>query len=298
MVALSNSTVATEPAAPSERDWQLYEAVAVLGISSRSAAHLFGISQTRVLQVRQRMEEWIGRFVPRSGDSLSPRERLFVAADLADRRSQMLFSEAMNAWRASQDAARERCTASERHVGPSQGDPRCLAMAMRTNMHMLQVAGLAQRQLARLEKEAAEAQAEGPTAAAVAAASDPSNTEANPLVGDCSPATTEQAAPVVEPLAADGVSASEQATCDEQESRRRAFLAAVEAETAPVHPPRTDVHGMLLEEGDDAAWTPETEDAAAAEDGVATPAPTRRPLNRQERKARERLLKRKLQKAK
>jgi hypothetical protein len=124
MVAMSNSAAFAEAAAPpTERDLQLYEAVAVVGLSSRTAAAVFGISQTRVLQVRQRMEEWIGRYVPRSVETLSPRERLIVAADLADRRSQMLFSEAMEAWRASQDAARERCTANDRHIGPSMRAP-------------------------------------------------------------------------------------------------------------------------------------------------------------------------------
>jgi hypothetical protein len=85
---------------------------------------------------------------------------------------------------------------------------------------------------------------------------------------------------------------------DEQEARRRAFLAAVEAETAPVQPPRTDAHGMLLEEDAAEAWMPESEQIEATDAAVATLAPPRRPLNRQERKARQRMLERKRRKAK
>ena len=299
MVAMSNATVVQDAAfaevAPlSERDFQVYEAVAALGLSSRGAANEFGISQTRVLQIRQRVEEWIGRHASRSAESLSPRERLIVAADLADRRSQMLFSEAMEAWRGSQDAARERCMAGSRPTGPLQGDTRYLAMAMRTNMHMLQVAGLTQRLIAKLDEEAATIQASTPSAVE----SDASSATCFPLVGDCSPRTVEPADRAEEPAVDDGVSASEQAAYDEQEARRRAFLAAVEAEMAPVQPPQTDAHGMLLEEETGEAWTAEFEHAGAAEEAVATIAPTRRPLSRQERKARQRLLARKLRKAK
>jgi hypothetical protein len=299
MVAMSNFAAFAEAAAPpTERDLQLYEAVAVVGLSSRTAAAVFGISQTRVLQVRQRMEEWIGRYVPRSVETLSPRERLIVAADLADRRSQMLFSEAMEAWRASQDAARERCTANDRHIGPSQGDPRYLAMAMRTNLHMLQVAGMAQRYLAKLEEEATDAaQAADPSDAPTAAAASDSSIDAIPLVRDCSLSAAEQAAAPEELANADRATADEQAAYDEQEARRRAFLAAVEAETAPVQPPRTDLNGMLLEEEAGNAWTAESDQIEASDAAVATLAPPRRPLNRQERKARQRMLERKLRKS-
>lgn len=307
----SNSTRFAESATPpSERDLQVYEAVAALGLSSRGAANAFQISQTRVLQIRQRVEEWIGRYAPRSVDSLTPRQRLIVAADLADRRSQMLFSEAMEAWRESQDAARERCTAGARPTGSLQGDPRYLAMAMRTNMHMLQVAGLTQRLMAKLAKEAAEAPAAGsPAAGAVPAeiAADEFNAGVHPLIRDCSPAATEQTEPAEEPPAVDFVSGDENATYDDQEARRRAFLAAVEAENAPVQPPRTDAQGMLLEEGFEEPWRlesatePESEPMNAcetSETAVATLATPRRPLTRQERKARQRLLQRKLRKGK
>jgi hypothetical protein len=299
MVAMSNSTVVqdaafAEVAPPSERDVQVYEAVAALGLSSRGAADVFGISQTRVLQIRQRVEEWIGRHASRSAESLSPRERLIVAADLADRRSQMLFSEAMEAWRGSQDAARERCTAGSRPTGPLQGDTRYLAMAMRTNMHMLQVAGLTQRLMAKLDEEAATIQASTPSAVEA----DTSSAACFPLVGDCSPSTVEQVDPAEEPAAADCVNTDEKAAYDEQEARRRAFLAAVEAEMAPVQPPQTDAHGMLLEEGADEAWTLDFEHAGAADDTVAMLASPPRPLTRRERKARQRLLARKLRKAK
>jgi hypothetical protein len=54
---------------------------------------------------------------------------------------------------------------------------------------------------------------------------------------------------------------------------------------------------MLLEDEAGEAWTAESEQIEASDAAVATVAPLRRPLNRQERKARQRMLERKLRKA-
>ena len=65
---------------------------------------------------------------------------------------------------------------------------------------------------------------------------------------------------------------SDDAPCSELEERRQAFLSALADDTSPVHPPFTDAAGMLLD---------------ASEPATATA-----PLNRQERRARQRQLER------
>ena len=85
-------------------------------------------------------------------------------------------------------------------------------------------------------------------------------------------------------------------TCDELESRRREFLAALQDDTAPVQPPLTDGNGVLL---DEQIETPENDvprgSSALLDKPAVAPAV---PLNRQQRQARQRLLERKLRKAK
>ena len=77
-------------------------------------------------------------------------------------------------------------------------------------------------------------------------------------------------------------SVCDDSTCDEVETRRREFLNALANDTAPVQPPVTDANGMQIEE-------PVVAEPVAA---------TGRLLNRQERRARQKLLERKLRKAK
>ena len=78
------------------------------------------------------------------------------------------------------------------------------------------------------------------------------------------------------------VSDCQEDVCDELEERRRAFLAALQDDTAPVQPPLTDANGMLLEE------------PLRGEPAVAPAVP----LNRHQRRARQRMLDRKLRRAK
>ena len=81
--------------------------------------------------------------------------------------------------------------------------------------------------------------------------------------------------------------------CDEMEDRRRAFLAALQDDTAPVQPPLTDGNGMLLEEPEGA---PQNGHSSGRSAQLGKPAVA--PLNRKERRARQRMLERKLRKAK
>jgi len=72
-------------------------------------------------------------------------------------------------------------------------------------------------------------------------------------------------------------------------------LAALHDDAAPVQPPFTDAGGMLL---DTSEMRPSNGHASATDLLDQPPAALARPLNRQERRARQRLLERKLKKAK
>src|SRR5262245_6121178 len=67
---------------PSERDFLVFEAVVVHGSSTRQAAAEFEISQTRVMQVRQHVAQWIAKAVP-DGLDLTPQQRVRLAAHIA-----------------------------------------------------------------------------------------------------------------------------------------------------------------------------------------------------------------------
>ena len=62
---------------------------------------------------------------------------------------------------------------------------------------------------------------------------------------DSSVASADMSEPIIATEDSDDV-------CSEIENRRRAFLAALEDDTAPVHPPFTDAGGMLLDSSEDA----------------------------------------------
>jgi hypothetical protein len=90
------------------------------------------------------------------------------------------------------------------------------------------------------------------------------------------------------------VSVCQDDVCDELEDRQRAFLAALQDDTAPVQPPLTDGNGMLLEEPEGLPQNGQSCDSTAL---LSKPAVA--PLNRKERRARrQRMLARKLLKTK
>ena len=122
------------PLPPSERDFEVYRRTAVEGRTTREAAAEFNISQTRVMQLREKVFEWIGNHVPPLA-RLEPAERLRVAQTLACEQLQHQYDEAMHAWRTSATAVHVT-----RYVGrsledgvtmvkESQGDPRYLRLA-------------------------------------------------------------------------------------------------------------------------------------------------------------------------
>ena len=106
--AVRQEGASTAEMPPSERDFLVFQAVAFGGTSTRQAAAEFGVSQTRIMQIRQHVAQWIARSVP-EGLDLTPMQRLRLAAHIAEGRVDFLYSQAMDAWRASQKPVTSEC---------------------------------------------------------------------------------------------------------------------------------------------------------------------------------------------
>jgi len=283
---------------PSERDFQVFESVVIDGASTRQAAAEFGVSQSRIVQIRRHVAEWMGAEVPET-PRLTPIQRLRVAADIAERRADHLYSKAMDGWRASQQPETRICrgslgnqtqTTRERH-----GDPRYLWAAMRINERQVHLAGTIRKVLADAEdrESAIAGQASETEGSGFEVQDEPK--EENPPVRECS--HIEAVAGNGHTVAAESVDASDcqDDVSGELENRRQEFLAALHDDAAPVQPPLTDAGGMQL---DSSEMRPSNGHASATDLLDQPPAGTARPLSRKERRARQRLLERKLRKAK
>ena len=110
---------------PSERDFLVFEAVVIHGSSTRQVAAEFDISQTRVMQVRRHVAEWIAKAVP-DGLDLTPQERVRLAAHIAQGRVDFLYSQALGAWTSSQKPHTSVCR------GRLTGETRTTRLARRS----------------------------------------------------------------------------------------------------------------------------------------------------------------------
>jgi hypothetical protein len=281
---------------PSERDFLVFEAVAVHGSSTRQAAAEFDISQTRVMQVRQHVAEWIAKAVP-DGLDLTPQERVRLAAHIAQGRVDFLYSQALEAWRASQkphtSVCRGRLTGETRTTRDSHGDPRYLLAAARLSERQLSLAGTARKVLEVAESgskfnvqgsksgvqgsgfrvqdesvgEASRLSESPPLEDHREADASRSPAIAHPL-RDCSAGAAELQTAIVRLPDAELATADGDETCREIENRRRAFLAALENDTAPVHPPFTDAGGLLLDSSESALVSVPAHVSEPAQDSV------------------------------
>jgi len=83
---------------PSARDFSVFRRVALEGKSTRDAAWMSNISQTRVCQIVKRVREWLWQVAPDAKDE-PPTERLLqMAKYLAADRLEHLYSELMHCW--------------------------------------------------------------------------------------------------------------------------------------------------------------------------------------------------------
>jgi hypothetical protein len=277
---------------PSERDFQVFEEVVIGGASTRAAAALFGVSQTRIVQVRQRVAEWIGAEVPPT-PRLTPLQRLRLAAHIAEQRADFLYSKAMDGWRASQQPLTSICRGrlgEETRTRERHGDPRYLMAAMRITERQVNLAGTIRKVLVEAEeRESGDGSREAEVQGSGFGVQEEQQETVRPPVGACSLDGAGLGQDREDAAVESDVSDSQEETCDELENRRREFLAALQDDTAPVQPPRTDGNGTMLEA------SLRGEPAFAPAESAVAPAAT---LNRHQRRARQRMLARKLRKAK
>jgi hypothetical protein len=259
---------------PSERDFEIYRAMAVDSQSTREVAEELNLSQTRVVQIRKSVGLWIADEVPDSGD-LTEVQKVRLAEYLAEERFIAMYSESMSAWRRSQGVKtieREGASGTVKTTREVYGETKYLQQAMR-----ITVAQATWWRKGKKEGTGSRGQETGAYEGLKQALQDePAVAPMNPPDEDCSVAaevTAPAAAVFGMPVAASDCAGP---TCDAIEARRREFLAALEDDTSPVQPPVTDRSGMQMEE-----QAEETEQVLL-------------PLNRQQRRARQRKLERAL----
>jgi hypothetical protein len=251
MVAHAKEVAEKRGLPPSERAFEVYRLIEVAGLSTRAVAQQVGLSQTRVVQLRESVEQWIGRQASAS-EGRTKEERLRAAEYKAGLRLDHLYALALEAFRQSQgpEATTEESLRGESVVRTrfSHGDTRYLAMAMRIAAQQSRIPTVSVHDEALADEEPA---AETPVEVA------------SPPEGDCS-------------LAAE----SRERLVDGQEQAADASDDAAEPSA------ETPAERVVVSETTDAEFCPVHPGAAAAE---CVPTQTR-PLSRKERKRRARML--------
>ncbi len=320
------------PLPPSERDLEIYEAVVIEGETTRSAANAFELSQTRIVQICERVAEWVAGTLPET-PRLSRRARLRLASHVAEGRLDHLYSLAMQAFDKSlgeQTTVRVSDRGETTTTRTSCGDIKYLSLASRLAERKYAVVLRGLQGARGLEREGedgregeapAEPRSQGSGFGVQEGEDGGQKTENRrqttevrsrladvPPVGDCSRFGDARLVATDAGVMSNAATADESAVYDEIERRRRAFLAALDNDTSPVQPPRVDAGGMLLEEAEgeqeteDREQTTEGEELALAgvlpmaalTDTSTDACPTARPLSRRERRARQRMLEKKL----
>jgi hypothetical protein len=198
------------PLPPSERDFEVYGLVVVEGVSTRAVARAVGLSQTRVIQIRNRVAEWMASEVPPLSQA-TPVQKLALAAQIARDRFDFLYSQAMDAWRESkgtQSLTRFSSGGETTSTRESYGDPR----------HLMLAARIAERALG------VEVKIEKGNSVALKLTKAAAGEPADHPVGDCSPQPAAQEEAQEDQRQAAAVSASERELSDEVHERRRGFL--------------------------------------------------------------------------
>ena len=87
---------------PTPRDLEVHRLVRIRQVPTRLVAELTGISQTRVCQVAAKVESFLADLAPGEKDAARLRQRVCVEECIAHERLDRLYEENMEAWRASQ----------------------------------------------------------------------------------------------------------------------------------------------------------------------------------------------------
>jgi hypothetical protein len=251
---------------PSQRDFEVYRFIKIEHHSTRQAASQFNISQSRVRQVLAGIVDYLVDSVPvdEEGKSL---ERLQVAEQLAREQLEFLYGQAIEWWQQS---------VHDWRTGSALPKPSFLALAARITMCMARVPVHAPPRWSAEgdERDELRGLAEVPTASGT-----PTPQFEHPPVEDCSaPAVSRgaTAASLPQPESGSDVPETSCRTLEEIKAEaRRSFLRPAQAEVS------LDLESPAS--GDD---------ESPADD----PPRGRPPLNRKERRARERMRQRMLAK--
>lgn len=210
---------------PSERDLEVHRLVTVDELSTREAAELMRISQTRVCQVVRRVNDFLRGLEPAEKDAGRRRQQVQVAEAIAVERLGGLYRRAVDCFELSH--ARPDAKPS------SRGDIRFLNVAARIALQLARLP--ANDLLLRAQCLAAEQVETAEQEPAVQAR--PEAKCSPPAKEDCSACAAEQAVPGVNRSVTGAVNASTAEGCElASEADSLAKLIA----TTPVQPPRTE----------------------------------------------------------
>jgi hypothetical protein len=105
---------------PSERDFEIYDAVHISGCSTYAAARKHEISQTRVRQIIRRVVEWLGEVLPPQ-TKVAREQEIHLARQIAAGRYQSQFEQATTFWNETQQSKyaslRLRITTAQARLG-------------------------------------------------------------------------------------------------------------------------------------------------------------------------------------
>jgi len=105
---------------PSERDFDIYEAVHIAGYPTRDEAQKHGISPTRVRQIVRRVVEWLGEVIPPQA-KIAKEQQSHLARQIAADRFNLQYAEASTNWYQSGDikfaSLRIRLTHAQARLG-------------------------------------------------------------------------------------------------------------------------------------------------------------------------------------
>src|SRR5204863_5401540 len=109
---------------PSDRDFQIYDAIHIDGSSTRHQAKQHEISQTRVRQVVRHVVEWLGQVLPPQ-TKIAKEQETHLARQIAADRFQRQFEQVNSLWNATQESKyasiRIRLTTAQARLGAVGG---------------------------------------------------------------------------------------------------------------------------------------------------------------------------------
>ena len=105
---------------PTDRDFEIYDAIHIAGLSTRCQADLHHISQTRVRQIVRRVVEWLGEVLPPQ-TKVAKEQETHLARQIAADRFQRQLEQATTFWDMTQDVKyagiRIRLTTAQARLG-------------------------------------------------------------------------------------------------------------------------------------------------------------------------------------